>query len=347
MKATLSPGGPRYSLATNNPNTIANPVCAVPNDINAVDFGIDNVQLTWTNIPNSGYTVYYRVKNTNWKGIATSTNAVTINNLLPATTYEFKLTVRCPLQYDLYSNQLLEISTKPLVVIKTCSDNYEPNNNFNTATIIPPFNHSKSMIAGASDVDFYRFDINNYTGNNYKLSLTGLTYDYDLIVYDKNYNFVSISQNFGKQNEVIINNNVGNNTYFVEVYPFGGVFDAGNCYDLYLETSNQILSRLTNTGTDNTIQKSNIEKKKNRFVNIYPNPTSSDIINIYTNYQEEMDIQVIISNMYGQVSLDQQYKVGLGSQNIKIDQKLSDGVYSISVITSKYSVETYSLIIAN
>ncbi len=346
IQATLSPGGPRYSLVVNNPIITVTNTCNVPSDVKVTNYGTDNVELTWSNIPNNGYTLYSRVKNTNWKGNWTASNTIAINNLLPATTYEFKLSVRCPQNYDLFSNQIVEITTKPAIIINTsCTNSFEPNNSFNNATTILSKNPMKSMISVANDIDYYKFEINNTTGNNFKLVLSGLTYDYDLVLYDKNYNFVSISQNFDKKNEVIVSNNVSNGIYYAQVYPYANVFDAVNCYNLSLDINSLPMSYSENTS-------SNIDERKTKnqlfpLVSIYPNPTSSDYININTNYKETTEVKVLISNMYGQIMYEKDMNVESGNHNYIFDQKLADGAYFISFYTSKYKAETYKLFIAN
>ena len=122
-------------------------------------------------------------------------------------------------------------------LLSICTDNVEPNNGFNQAAAAVMNSDMSGLINPASDQDFFKFDLPE-DQNNMRVTLTHLPKNYNLFLYDQNYQLVAKSTHSGKVNEKIIENNATAQTYYVKVRAHNpSTFDADSCYTLLIETS--------------------------------------------------------------------------------------------------------------
>ena len=112
-----------------------------------------------------------------------------------------------------------------------CTDAYEPNNTSGTAYNISANSARTALISSSTDIDWFRFS-NTSSQRNIKATLTNLPADYDLRLY-RNSTLLATSQNAGTTAETIIYNTTTVSTsYRVQVFGYGGAFNAGSCYTL-------------------------------------------------------------------------------------------------------------------
>lgn len=99
-----------------------------------------------------------------------------------------------------------------------CHDNYEPNNDRNTATQLSPGQY-KSFICDSGDYDIFKINVS--PGENV-VSLSNLRADFDIYVYNASRErWIGQSANDGIENEKVRWTATGNETIFVIVAPYG------------------------------------------------------------------------------------------------------------------------------
>ncbi len=70
--------------------------CNTPSNFNLGNTSSNSASFTWANIDNAdNYFVYIRQENQNWESRSTPSNQITINNLLPSTNYEARVSASC------------------------------------------------------------------------------------------------------------------------------------------------------------------------------------------------------------------------------------------------------------
>lgn len=98
-----------------------------------------------------------------------------------------------------------------------CTDNYEPNNDWSTATQLPPGQY-RSFICTAGDYDIFRFNVS--PGENV-VSLSNLQADFDIYVYSATQGkWVGQSTNGGTNSEKLRWTATRNETVYVVVAPY-------------------------------------------------------------------------------------------------------------------------------
>ncbi|WP_295841244.1 C10 family peptidase [uncultured Apibacter sp.] len=143
-----------------------------------------------------------------------------------------------------------------------CSNNYEPNDSFESAYPIRNILTYSSGISSPEDHDYYKF----YIGINadVRIILENLPYDYDLKLYDSSKIEIGSSSNNNTNKEIINAKNLKPGVYYVHVYAKDKSFDPTKCYDL--SVNYQPAQKDINGNTENSVI-------------LYPNPVQ-DIINL-------------------------------------------------------------------
>lgn len=157
----------------------------------------------------------------------------------------------------------LEVRVTPPTNKSLCSNNYEPNDSFDSAYAIRNILTYSSDISSPTDNDYYKI----YIGRNSDLVviLENLPNDYDLKLYDSFKREIGSSTNSGTTKEVINAKNLIGGIYYIQVYGKNGAFDPNRCYNLSVNL----------VYTNKSTEFSNIENS----VILYPNPVH-DVINI-------------------------------------------------------------------
>ncbi|MBN2983775.1 MULTISPECIES: hypothetical protein [Cohnella] len=109
------------------------------------------------------------------------------------------------------------------------ADNYEPNDSFSTATSLPYSRYITSYISTPTDADYYK-------ASGGRLTLFQLVNpegaDYDLYLYDANFNLVSSSATSESTENVGYYTTSLSNTYYVKVVGKNGQHDPDRPYTL-------------------------------------------------------------------------------------------------------------------
>ncbi len=95
----------------------------------------------------------------------------------------------------------------------------EPNNSTSTANVLAASVATTGKISSTKDVDYFRIQVAR--GSSIDLTLTGLTADCDLRLYNSSNKLVAISDNSGTANEEIAGT-VANSVYYAKVNGYNG-----------------------------------------------------------------------------------------------------------------------------
>ena len=106
------------------------------------------------------------------------------------------------------------------VVEIAVDDPYEPNNTWQTATVLRPGEAYQSYLSSSSDDDFYK--INIAVPGTVEIDLTNLPADYDMELYGPSGYRVDDSKSDGTASESIDYAATATGTYYLWVYPYDG-----------------------------------------------------------------------------------------------------------------------------
>ena len=124
------------------------------------------------------------------------------------------------------------VSVTPTPTPTTCTDSYEPNDNFSEA--YGPLSSGSSYsgkICSSSDVDWFKVNITS--AGTIALSSTVPSYnDYDLELYDSSYTQIASSTNGSGASELISYSATTTGNYYIKIYGFGGSSNTSNSYTL-------------------------------------------------------------------------------------------------------------------
>lgn len=111
----------------------------------------------------------------------------------------------------------------------SAADTYEPNDSFETATVLPYKAYIQSYVSTSTDVDYFKV-------SGGKLTIFELVnpegVDYDLYLYDANFNLVSSSERSDQREAVGYYVPTYGNTYYVKVVGKNGQHDPERPYVL-------------------------------------------------------------------------------------------------------------------
>ena len=109
------------------------------------------------------------------------------------------------------------------------ADTYEPNNSFETAAALPYNAYINSYVSTSADVDYFKV----YGGRLTAFELVNPEgADYDIYLYDTNFNLVSSSETTEQREAVGYYVPTYGNTYYVKVVGKNGAYDPDRPYVL-------------------------------------------------------------------------------------------------------------------
>ena len=89
---------------------------------------------------------------------------------------------------------------------------------------------------------------------------------------------------------------------------------------------------------DNTVSINDVEEALLNQVSVFPNPSSTGMIQLKYNFKESIDLKLEVVDVTGRKVFDNQYNsLKSGSQQIDLS-KLSGGVYVVKLITGGISI---------
>jgi pimeloyl-ACP methyl ester carboxylesterase len=114
----------------------------------------------------------------------------------------------------------------------------ESNDSYATANTLIPGDDLYGKIGASGDVDFYKISFGTSGVAHFWLGGIPSNTDYDLYVYDQNFNQIAYSIRGSNYDEVITGKAVAaGQTYYVKVIGYNGTFDSNNYYDLRVTNS--------------------------------------------------------------------------------------------------------------
>jgi hypothetical protein len=189
---------------------------------------------------------------------------------------------------------------------------------------------TKPIIGTATDVDWYSFK-NTTAARNIQIDLTNLPLDYDVKLY-RGATLVGTSQLGGTAAERIKYNNGSVTTYYVNVYGYGGAFNANSCYTLRASTS--AVAFRTNGTSDDVEENINLEKVQGEVnVTVYPNPSNGNITVDVLNLTTAATADVKIIDITGRVVYNTSMPVTKGLNSQAINLQTTKGLYQVVVRT--------------
>lgn len=324
MEALFVAGGFRNSLLTSLGGIYPIPqvVCGIPGNINASYILTNSAYISWDILPNANsYQLAYRKLNDSlWITLAPANNYCQLNNLLPNTTYQYKVQSICANGSSPYSGTF-NFTTLP-VAINPCANNYEPNNSVADAFLLSNDVPNFAMIDNTLDEDYYRIEIPELWPN-IKIALSNLPQDYDLYLYSNRGVLMNSSLTAGLNNEEIIYNSNFNGpaTYYIRVKSNSGGFSNINCYSLLVSTS-------ANPFKQTSLDPSELDKTPI----LYPNP-ATDFITAHVFYDLENEVVFNFYNSFGQKLITKNILVPSGNNDIRFEtNELPNGIYLMEIV---------------
>ena len=341
MRSLFVQGGARYSFVESNlcGAVVTPPVCTIPTNISLLNVDETNAKITWGKAENAhSYTVEYKANNaSNWITVNNvAVNTFNISGLNSSTIYNFRVKTICNTGGESEFSMSFNFATNTKVILPpTCSDNFEPNNTWTTASPITTNRTEKAFIGVLGDRDWYSFKAD--AGTSCSILLSNLPADYDIKIYDSRLRLLKSSENMGTANESISYTASKTDEFIVVVYGYNGAFDATNCYSLAINTTTSTVNGIQKSDVNMIGQQSAIE---NRFQNgldtegglkVFPNPTSLDVA-IQISPESESNATITLTNLSGQTVMTETRWVSKTANIVKLDLSLvPSGLYFVTV----------------
>jgi hypothetical protein len=338
MQALFATGGSRASLKTSlgcTPPTTGG-TCGAPASLAAGSIAQTSATLSWAAV--SGATSY----NVSYKTAAATTfstpvtvtgTTYALSGLVAGTTYNWQVNATCASG----SSTLSSSSFATTAVSTGCTDIYEANETRTAGKTIAVNTNISARIATATDRDWFKFS-NTTANRNIKIDLTTLPADYDVKLY-RGSTLVGTSELGGTSNEQIKFNNGTVTTYYVNVYGYGGVFNANSCYTLRASLS-ATAWRGTSNNTVDVEENINLEKIAGDFdVTIAPNPSNGNMHIEVLNLTAVENATVNIYDITGRLVYSTNIAVAAksaGSTDLQLD--LPNGMYQAVVGNEQVSI---------
>lgn len=235
-----------------------------------------------------------------------------------------------------------------------CVDIYEPNNSIAETKLINVNTVYYATIGSATDQDWFRF--RTWAPWRYvKVSIWGMTADYDLYLYDINGLLLTSSTVSGTTAEALIYN-IGPDdfNYRLKVVSKDGTFNQDACYSIYLQASSAawpLNSPPFKTSTKNNLVAAPTEEvakasltEIGKGISTYPNPVRQ---NMQINYPAEKAgaIELRVYDLSGRQIISKRVSANKGQNQFQLNVSgLITGTYMLqiqtdnSIITRKFQV---------
>lgn len=320
MQALFAPGGARYSiLSSNGCSGGGGGACEVPTGLNATDIAESSAVLNWSPVTGAvSYNVQAREVGTGtWTTGSTTGTNINFTGLSAGTDYEFQVQTDCGGSLSAFSSSAYFTTPGG----GACSDDFEPNDTHNIATVITPGVTYNAMISPSGDNDWFKFTTVS-PNTKIRVTMTSLPADYDMKLYKGN-KLKGTSDNSGTADEEIIWNTNQAGSRFINVYGYADASDPSDCYELLVEVSNTAFRTLEEEPGESLVS--------DAIVNIYPNP-AMNTVNIDYSSTAKTNVQVVITDLLGRVVKTSDNAVAEGGNIITFDvSDLAPGIYITTV----------------
>lgn len=329
MQALFATGGARVSLLTSTGcSGGGGGSCGVASGLSTTSITTSGATLNWGAVTGAtSYNVQYKLSSSGtWTSTTSATTSKAISGLAAGTSYDWQVQTVCASGTSSYSSTVTFTTTGGG---GTCTDIGESNNTSGTAYTLTAGTTYHALIASSTDKDYYKFTTTS-PNTKIKVTVTSLPGDYDVVLYNQSVVQKGISENGGTSDETIIWNTTAAGQRYIQVYGYSGAFSTSDCYDLLIQTSS---SNFRTDGSEIVFE----DNYDNSIVGIYPNPVMNGSMNVdYFSVQEDMDVQVTIVDLLGNVvkTLNSNVTSGENLIPVKVDG-LAAGVYVVQISNGK------------
>lgn len=214
-----------------------------------------------------------------------------------------------------------------------CPDNYEPNESFLSPHIITDSLTVEGLtlngaISTGIDQDWFAIHLNaadtNATDTTVTITLSGLTQNYDLTVFDSSNVIIASSANTGTADEMITLS-LDSGTIIIQIVHDSLSFDPYNCYTLHIA--------LDTTADDSTGEKlsETLSASGDHYLKIYPNPSSGLVTAAFESSQKS-DVMVTVFDAIGRIVFSRPLQATEGINTFSLNlSDLNGGIYILQV----------------
>ena len=244
-----------------------------------------------------------------------------------------KPTIAARVKIEAIGNIFFDINNKDFTIAPLpappCPDIYEPNNKQSDTKLIPVNTNISAKVFPVADEDYYKFTTTN-DAPGFKISLTNLPVDCDMIIYDSNDEEVGSSVNAGLDNEFIEYNGANQGgTYYLQVFGIGDQENNKDCYKLHI-TTNSILSLVGEQASKSTSVNNQVVLHK--ALKIYPNPVKDNQVTVQFFSAGKKIEKITVADLTGKILLEKTVNAyeGVNTSRIQLPE-LASGLYVIRV----------------
>jgi bacillolysin len=330
-----------YSTAQSFTTTSTTTSCGIPTSVTATAITNTGATISWAAVSGiSSYRFQYKLgTSTTWTTISNITStSYTLTGLTAGTTYNYKVRSVCGSTLSNYSASKSFTTTN---ATSGCADIYEPNNTSSAAKNAVVNTTMNGLIDTGTDADWFKFT-NTSTASRFRVSLTSLPDDFDLLVYNTAGQTVTYSGNAGTTDEVAVYNTTTVGTYYIKIQNYNGNYHATDCYDLKVELSG---TNYFNTFLGNSADQSTTDEAV-ATLSLRPNPAHSKVTVGIPSLREET-LQIQLFDQVGRIVMQQPYDATKGENQLDIDlSNLANGLYLVRV-QSSLGTHTQRLVVAH
>ena len=237
------------------------------------------------------------------------------------------------------TNYNLSVSATPLVPVDNAG------NTFSSARVINVDSNATSYsdwVGNADTIDYYRFSLNDTS--DFDLTLSGLTEDIDVRLYDSAGSQIANSDNWGTASETITEE-LNTGTYYIQVYPFSGAETNYN-----LSVSATPLVPIDNAGnTFSNARVINVDSNATIYSDWVGNADTNDYYRFSLNDTSDFDLTLsgltedIDVRLYDSAGSQIAYSGNVGTASESITEELNAGTYYIRVYPYNGAETNYTL----
>jgi pimeloyl-ACP methyl ester carboxylesterase len=217
----------------------------------------------------------------------------------------------------------------------------ESNNAFASANTLIAGDDIYGRISSSSDTDYYKVTFSQTGVANFWLGQVPSNTDYDLYVYDQNFNQVASSLRASNNDEMITAKTVtAGQPYYIKVVGYNSTFDANNYYDLRVTNSATPASGADSYENNNSFEAATGVNKTGTYYGNIPYSTDTDYYRLSVPLRSSFKLD--LSNI--PTGTDYDVKVFDANQNL-VDYSMYAGTtaesLSLSLNPGNYYVEVY------
>jgi hypothetical protein len=225
----------------------------------------------------------------------------------------------------------------------SCIDIYEPNNSLAVAKSVTANENHFGTISSATDQDWYRF--RTWTPwVNVKVSIWGMTGDYDLFLYDQNGALLASSEKTNTTSEAVSYNGPADFQYRLKIASKDGSFNPDACYTFRIQATTGLWppnsppyqTSRSSSNVSETVSARTDEMKlnlaaKTTELNVYPNPARQNLLISYPSVKAA-GVELRIFDLTGRELLTKKVNATPGQNQFQLNvSTLTPGSYLLQI----------------